>query len=158
MTHVRIFNKSNASGLSLLLAHTAANRSVPRISLTLRILYAACLTGATWNHVALHLRFGVMLEGLTDSGISTVSRLYWSSLTLLDPLAAVLMFIRPREGLVLALAIIVSDVAHNSWVLHAFSSAPNWAYWCQVSFLVFLSATIHTAWRGLESNPKPSDP
>lgn len=95
---------------------------------------------------------------LEGSGISTVSRLYWSSLTLLDPLAAVLMFIRPRQGLVLALVIIVSDVAHNSWMLHSSSSAPNWAYWCQVAFLVFLSATIRAAWRGLESNAKPSDP
>jgi len=123
-----------------------------KASLTLRIVYAVCLAGATCVHVATHVQYGVLLGALESHGYSLVTRLFWSSLTLLDPLAALLMFIRPRAGLALAGAIIVSDVAHNSWVLHHFGMAPDAAYWAQVAFLLFLLATIRVAWRGALPN------
>jgi hypothetical protein len=126
-----------------------------KISLVLRIVYAACLAGATCNHVMIHLQFGVLLGALKSEGYSLGTRLFWSSLTLLDPLAVVLLFLRPRLGLALASAIIVSDVAHNSWILHHFGRAPDAAYWAQVAFLVFLFATLSFALRGLASPCPP---
>ena len=120
-----------------------------KASLILRIVYALCLAGATCTHVALHLRYGALLGGLEGLGIPPASRYYWSSLTLLDPLAALLMFIRPRVGLALAGGIIISDVAHNSWLWHRLGTALDAVYWAQVAFLVFLFATIFFAWRGL---------
>jgi hypothetical protein len=39
--------------------------------------------------------------------------IYWTALTLLDALGAVLLLVRPRAGLALALLIISSDVALN---------------------------------------------
>lgn len=119
-----------------------------KASLTLRIVYALCLAGATCTHVVLHVRHGVLLGELEGFGVSPVSRYYWSSLTLLDPLAALLLFIRPRVGLALAGAIIVSDVAHNSWDLYRSGGTPGATYWAQIAFLLFLAATIRVAWRG----------
>jgi hypothetical protein len=120
-----------------------------KTSLMLRIVYALCLAGATCMHVVLHVRHGVLLGELEGVGIPPVSRYYWSSLTLLDPLAALLMFIRPRVGLALAGGIIVSDVAHNSWIWHHLGTGPGAAYWAQVTFFIFLLATISVAWRGV---------
>lgn len=118
-------------------------------SFALRTIYALCLTGATGVHLAIHFRYGVLLGGLEGAGYPLVTRLFWSSLTLLDPMAALLLFLRPRTGLALAGAIIAVDVAHNSWILHHFGRAPDAAYWAQVGFLVFLFATVAVAWRGL---------
>lgn len=41
---------------------------------------------------------------------------YWTTLTLLDPLAAALLLARPRLGVMLTVAIITIDVALNVWV------------------------------------------
>ena len=119
-----------------------------RAPLTLRIVYAACLVGATCVHVATHVQYGVFLGALAGYGYSPITRFFWSLLTLLDPLAALLMFIRPRAGLALAGCVVICDVAHNSWILHHFARAPDAAYWTQVAFLLFLAATIGIAWRG----------
>ena len=68
-------------------------------------------------------------------------------LLLLDPLAALLLFIRPPAGLALVGAIMVSDVAHNSWILIHFSWAPDAAYWAQVFFFCFCPRRLE--WPGL---------
>ena len=43
---------------------------------------------------------------------------YWTALTVLDPLAAILLIWRRQTGLILAATIIVSDVAINSHALY----------------------------------------
>ena len=108
-----------------------------KASLTLRIIYAVCLAGATCVHVATHVQYGVFLGGLEVRGFSLGTRVFWSALTLLDPLAALLMFFRPHAGLALAGAIIICDVAHNSWILHHFRMASDAGYWAQVAFFCF---------------------
>lgn len=76
--------------------------------------------------------------------------IYWTSLTFLDPLAAVLLLVKPRVGLALALAIIISDVAHNTWRGWIVGwDWLNWMYLSQVAFLIFLSMTFKPAWRGV---------
>ena len=119
----------------------------------LRIVYAACLLGATCTHLVMHGKFGVLLGGLKDAGHPLITRFYWSSLTLLDPAAAALLLVHPRGGLVLTSAIIVSDVAHNSWVLHCFEQPTNVFYWCHFMFLVLVLSTFRLCWRGLEEMP-----
>jgi hypothetical protein len=47
---------------------------------------------------------------------SAVERVDVLNVTFLDLLAALLLFVRPRAGLVFCAAIIVSDVINNSWV------------------------------------------
>ena len=79
-----------------------------KASLTLRIIYALCLAGATFVHVSIHIQYGLLLGALEAQGYPLATRMFWSALTLLDPLAVLLLFIRPRVGLVLA-SVIADD-------------------------------------------------
>jgi hypothetical protein len=50
-------------------------------------------------------------------------RVYFVSLTLLDPLAAVLLARRRRAGVVLAVAVLLTDAAANGWANYALDPA-----------------------------------
>jgi len=118
-----------------------------KAAILLRVVYAICLLAGASTHV-----WTVATQGLfwDYGGVPVISRIYWTSLTLLDPLAALLLFSRPRAGLVMTLAIIVSDVVHNTWLMVRSPSSDwlNWMYVAQVLFLAFVLATIRYAWRG----------
>lgn len=45
------------------------------------------------------------------------ARLFWTSLTFLDPLAVILLFLKPKAGLILTFLIIFVDVIHNTGIL-----------------------------------------
>ncbi|WP_245692003.1 hypothetical protein [Geodermatophilus telluris] len=48
---------------------------------------------------------------------------YFVSLTLLDPLAGVLLWLRRRSGVVLTVGVLVSDAAANAWADYALDPA-----------------------------------
>jgi len=50
-------------------------------------------------------------------------RLYFVALTLLDPLAAVLLYRARRSGVVLAVAVLVTDAVANAWANYAVDDA-----------------------------------
>jgi hypothetical protein len=115
----------------------------------LRICYALCLAGATVNHARIIIAHGLFWD---YGGVSRLSAAYWTALTFLDPLAAVLLLVRPRAGLVVTLAIMVTDVAHNGGLtlahgggLAAWLGNPNLL--AQTVFLVFVVVTAPFAWR-----------
>jgi hypothetical protein len=116
----------------------------------IRTIYALCLVGATVNHVR-----AVLARGWLPEHLPPATALYWSSLTFLDPLAAVLLFLRPRIGVALTAAIIVSDVAHNLWFIGAHPLSGSFIrdvtsstfMMSQIVFLLFVAATAPVAWR-----------
>ncbi len=115
---------------------------------SIRIVYAVCLVGATFNHVR-----AVLTRGWLPEGLPFATALYWSSLTVLDPLAAILLFLRPRIGIALTAFIIVSDVAHNLWFTAAHRSGSlvgnvtsSIFMMSQIAFLIFVAATAALAW------------
>jgi Kef-type K+ transport system membrane component KefB len=122
-----------------------------RRSFWIRVVYALCLGAATFNHVR-----ALLTDGWWREGVSLGTAIYWTSLTVLDPLAALLLFVRPRAGIALTLAIIISDVAHNLWFVAAhplsgsFIQAVTSSFFMmsQIVFLVFVAATSPMAWRG----------
>jgi hypothetical protein len=130
-------------------------KSNPRRSLSLRAVYALCLALATLTHVILDLRYGLLLGGLESLGYPAFVRIYWASLTFLDPLCALLLFIRPRAGVILCAGIIVTDVLNNSWVGYQRSEL-DFGYILQVAFLIFVVTTAKCAWQGLSPNSKTS--
>lgn len=80
------------------------------------------------------------------------TRFFWDSLTFIDPIAAILLIIKPKTGIWLTFVIIIVDVFHN-FILCFRSMIPNsnyFSYWiignwmlmCQIFFLVFVSATF----------------
>jgi hypothetical protein len=124
---------------------------VHRFGFVIRIIYAACLAGATLNHIR-----AIVRHGWLPGHVPTASAAYWSSLTFLDPLAVFLLFWRPRAGIALTVAIIVSDVLHNLWFTATYSptgslyrdvmSSPMLL--SQIAFFLFVAASAPAAWRG----------
>ena len=83
--------------------------SLPRLDWLVRVVFAVCLALASivhindlWQHGWLPYRFAPLPLNV-----------YWTALVFLDALAALLLVVRPREGLALTLLVIVSDVALN---------------------------------------------
>jgi len=80
------------------------------------------------------------------------TKIFWDSLTFLDPLTAILLFIKPKTGIVLALVIIIFDVLHNNLFYFEelyLESRPlvDWIqkYWMitgQIIFAIFVIATF----------------
>lgn len=72
---------------------------------------------------------------------------YWTALAVLDPLAAVLLIRARRAGLALALAIMVSDVAVNSYALYGLGLPfAVWALQLQTLFFGFLLGAAGFLW------------
>ena len=125
--------------------------------MALRIAYALCLLGATFTHVQTVWTYGLFWD---YQGAPLVSRIFWTALTFLDPLAVVLIFLKPRVGLGLMAAIIFTDVVHNTWTLSRDGSYEwsNWMYLSQVAFLLFVSSSIRFAWPATTPGGSPIDP
>ena len=104
-----------------------------------RLVWALCLVIGTCTHVA------ALLYGWNDR-VPLPSLIFWDALTVLDPLAAALLFLRPRVGVVLTLAIMVADVGHNFWAIFAFD-AIAWLVVPEALFLIFVLATAPLIWR-----------
>jgi hypothetical protein len=129
-----------------------------RPGLWIRIVYALCLAGATVNHVR-----ALLAHGWLPDHLPAATALYWSSLAVLDPLAVVLLFVRPRAGIALTLVIIMSNVAHNLWFIAAHplrgsfvadvASSPFML--SQIAFLAFVAATARIAWKDGGSGSPP---
>ena len=79
---------------------------------------------------------------------------YWTSLAVFDPLAVFLLIFAPRKGLLLALVIMLTDVAINSGVTYmelppASPYAVDSAVQLQTAFLGFVLGSIPFLWRYL---------
>ncbi len=89
-------------------------------------------------------------------GANSISAAYWTSLTLLDPLAATLLFIAPRLGIVATVVLIVTNVIHNLATTAYFAPAGEFLtrashpiILSQIGFMLFVVATARIAWLGV---------
>jgi hypothetical protein len=114
------------------------------------VVYTSCLTGATWNHAR-----DVWLGGWLPYRFAPLAmNAYWTSLTALDLLAAGMLWLSPRCGLVLTLAIIASDVAVNSYAVYGLGYDDWHAYGAlqsQTLFLEFVIGSLPFAWPSKQS-------
>lgn len=120
-----------------------------RVSVSIRLLFTLCLLAASFNHLRAALDHGLLWDYGYGADTPLASRAFWGSLSFFDPLAALLLWVRPRWGLVLTLAIIVLDVVHNSFYVAAHSQWLETFYLSQVGFLLAVVAFLPLAWRGL---------
>ena len=81
----------------------------PRSVTIIFVVYSICFLAGTYTHTA-----GLVQRGFLASPVPLAIGVFWDALTLLDPLAAVLLWWRPRAGIRLALAIMASDVCVNT--------------------------------------------
>jgi hypothetical protein len=121
---------------------TSDNSSVPRPF----FIYTICLLGAGMVHACDIWRGG----WLPYRAAPLPMNIYWTSLAFFDPLAAGLLWRHRRTGLLLTLAIIVSDVAVNSYAIYGLGYSDWLAYGSlqlQTLFLGFVAGTLPYAWR-----------
>jgi hypothetical protein len=110
----------------------------------LRWIYALCLLGAGLTHLQTLMAHGLYWN---YNNAPLIACIFWTALTFLDPLAAALLFLRPRAGLLLTVFIIVSDVVHNTWMsLRESRDLLNEMYIAQFMFMVFVLLTIRYIW------------
>ena len=109
----------------------------------IRVIYALCLSGASYNHAMINIEHGLFWDYF---GASLLSCIYWTSLTFLDPLAVFFLFLKPKFGVFLTVAIIVTDVLHNSWFFLKNGYPVGYAYFAQSAFLIFVLSTARVAW------------
>ncbi|WP_430443210.1 MAG: hypothetical protein ACQZ2J_20750 [Pseudomonas piscis] len=120
-----------------------------RLSLCIRWLFALCLLAATFNHLHAAFTHGLLWDYAYGAATPLVSRAFWGSLTLWDPLAVLLLWRRPRWGLGLTLVIMLADVLHNSFYVAAHHQWLASFYLSQVAFLLLVLLLTPLAWRGL---------
>ncbi len=107
------------------------------------IIYIFSFTGAACNHIIDLIKGG--LFPYTRGNVPFILNLYWTSLTLLDPLSIGILFLNIRTGLWFYLLIMISDVAIN-----LFSNTFYWkvfliyqpALLMQMVFLLFFIITF----------------
>jgi hypothetical protein len=127
-------------------------RKVRNPSFLIRLVYALCLAGAAYNHASIVATHGMKWD---YGGLPLTICFFWTALTFIDPLAVVLLMIRPMLGLALTVAIIVSDVVINSWVGLTYGfDIPS--FLAQALFLIFVMCTVRIAWRSEFRGPASS--
>lgn len=141
----------------------AQHHRVERRSRIIRAIWAACFLLAALNHARILLQHGLSWD---YGGVGRASAAYWTSLTIIDPLVAALLFVRPRIGIPAAVVLIVTNVIHNLAVtarlmpdgefLTRATSSPQIV--SQMAFLLFVLATARMAWRGAWADGRPPRP
>lgn len=115
-------------------------------------IYSICFLVGTYTHTVDLVRHG-FLASLVPVAIGV----YWNALTLLDPLALVLLWWLPKAGIRLALAIMISDLCVNTGAYLAGYFGPPvlnmvpLRLFEQALFGVFLFVTAPLAYRDLQT-------
>ena len=122
---------------------------MPRLSFAVRVLFACCLFIATVNHIRADISHCLLWDYGYGPSTYLASRIFWAALTFFDPLAALLLFIKPRAGIVLTAVIILVDVAHNTFYVALKQQWLEPFYLSQVAFLVVVFLLSPIAWNGL---------
>ncbi|MFB2585846.1 hypothetical protein [Herbiconiux liukaitaii] len=80
------------------------------------------------------------------SGFPLGVRLFWVSLTILDPVTAALIIFRRRSGIVLGIAVIVADIAVNWSVFALVGGLSLFGVISQSLFAVLILVTARPLW------------
>ena len=120
-------------------------------------VYVAAFSVGTMTHVADVLRWGI----LPRNQYHVAFNMFWSSLTLFDPLAIVLLLRRQRSGILLGGLIMVLDVAVNVAAgLHEYFATGRFLMWgllTQIPFALFLLATAPSLWSAFGYEEPPNN-
>jgi hypothetical protein len=119
---------------------------MPGASFAIRVLFACCLLVATANHVRADIQHGFFWDYGYGDAAYWASRVFWGALTILDPLAALLLFIKPRAGIALTAGIIIADVAHNTLYVAVNQQWLEPFYLSQVAFLFSVMLLSPVVW------------
>lgn len=121
-----------------------------RASLAIRILFACCLLIATANHIHADVQHGLLWDYGYGPDAHLLSRVFWGALTFFDPIAALLLFVKPKAGIAMTAAIILIDVGHNAYYVALKQQWLEPFYLSQVGFLSIVLLLSPIAWYGLQ--------
>ncbi|MFZ5940358.1 MAG: hypothetical protein ACOYXB_07270 [Bacteroidota bacterium] len=108
------------------------------------VIYILAFAGATFNHVSDLVEFGFFPYSAMY-GVPAFMNIYWTALTLLDPLAILVLLLHVRRGCLFYLAIMLSDVTINLFAEIKYWKQPlteSYGLILQVAFLLFLLFTF----------------
>jgi hypothetical protein len=115
----------------------------PRILRVLQVLWVLGFAIGTTTHI-----LDLILGGAAAyAGFPDLVRLFWVSLTVLDPLVIVLVLLRRRAGIYLGIGVIVVDIVVNWTVLLTLGGISWWGVISQTLFAVFLGVSAPHLWR-----------
>ena len=120
---------------------------MPRLSFAIRVLFACCLLIATANHIRADFQHGLLWDYGYGDNAYRASRVFWGALTFVDPLAVLLLFKKPKMGIILTAAIIVADVAHNTYYVALKHQWLEPFYLSQLAFLMAVALLSPIVWR-----------
>jgi hypothetical protein len=105
------------------------------------VIYALSLSGALYNHISDIFKGGFLPYHYAPFLLN----MYWTALTLIEPIAIIAIVLKRKLGVYLCIAIIVSDVFINFFSTLAyfggFRQLINFYFVCQISFMVFVLYT-----------------
>ncbi|MBF4569087.1 hypothetical protein ITJ57_09955 [Plantibacter sp. VKM Ac-2880] len=107
-----------------------------------QILWVIGFLIGTTTHTADLIFGGLDVYGGFPPGV----RLFWVSLTILDPATAVLIILRRRSGIVLGSAVIIADIAVNWTVFATLGGLSVFGVVNQSLFAVLIAVTARPLW------------
>lgn len=110
----------------------------------LLIVYLLSFLGATYNHAMDLIKYGLFPYQRLNSSVPVWLNIYWTLLTLIDPLAMALLLYCIDVGLVLYGVVIISDVCINYWFMITTNGLFSWVNFGQISQLLFLIFYVST--------------
>ena len=126
---------------------------VERGSIVVRSIWAACLLIAGLNHVRVLVEHGLFWD---YGGLHPMSSAYLTALTILDPMVAALLLIKPRVGVLATIVLILTNVIHNLATIAHFAPpgefvarASHPIILSQIAFMLFVAVTARVAWLGV---------
>ena len=118
-----------------------------RLVRVVQVVWIAGFLSGTTTHV-----FDLVIGGVsTYEPFPIPLRVFWMSLTLLDPLVVVLLVLRRRASIVLGLAVILVDIAVNWTVFVTIGGLSLFGVVSQTAFATLLLATARPLWRWMRT-------
>ena len=127
-------------------------RALPRGIRIAQLIWIAGFLVGTTTHIA-DLVFG---GSDVYSGYPDAVRLFWVSLTVLDPLAVVLIALRSRAGVPLGVLIMIADVTVNLSVAATVGGLSLFGLVNQSLFCAFVLITARPLWRAFSTRTAPA--
>lgn len=109
------------------------------------VLWSAGFLVGTTTHV-----IDIVVGGVdVYSGSPTPVRVFWLSLTVLDPSIVVMLWLRMRTAVVLGVVVIVSDVGVNATVFALHGGLSPYGLVAQIMFALLIVSTAPWLWKAL---------
>ncbi|TDE90065.1 hypothetical protein EXU48_19310 [Occultella glacieicola] len=119
---------------------------------TRRVIQAVWIVGfvfGTSTHVV-----DLVVSGMdVYAGFPTGVRLFWTSLTVLDAATVALIAVRRRAGVILGVAVILTDIAVNWTMFATRGGLAPFGVVNQALFAVFILGTMRVLWTWFERPP-----